>query len=82
MILFTTGLVINGEHFINGARNISREIKRGILEKMAELSLSNEWGFCDTVLCTIEHDEIIIKLLNSGIQVDIKTNENMEILNA
>ncbi len=72
----------NGYSKEYGARNISREIKRGILEKMAELSLSNEWGFCDTVLCTIEHDEIIIKLLNSGIQVDIKTNENMEILNA
>jgi ATP-dependent Clp protease ATP-binding subunit ClpC len=55
-----------------GARNISRKIKIVLLEKIAELSLTDEWGFCDAVVCEIENDEIIIKLLKAEVHLEGK----------
>ena len=55
-----------------------KSIKVELLEKIAQLSLTNEWEFCDTVLCEVENSEIIVKLLNSEIQVIGKDNENMD----
>ncbi len=71
-------IAVNGYSQEYGARNISREIKIGLLEQIAELSLTNEWEFCDTILCEAEGSEIIVKLLNSGIQVIGKGSENMD----
>jgi len=55
-----------------GARNISREIKIVLLEKIAELSLTDEWAFCDAVVCEVEEDEIIVKLLKAEVHLEDK----------
>ncbi len=61
-----------------GARHISREIKIGLLEKIAEQSLTDGWEFGNTVFCTVEKNEITVKILNSGIQIEGKGMENMD----
>jgi len=69
MILFTAGLVINGEHFINGARNISKNryiLAGGMAGDNAEFKqtyVSHQGNLisCGAVGVVIKSNELIVK---------------------
>jgi ATP-dependent Clp protease ATP-binding subunit ClpC len=68
-----------------GARNITREIKLRLLEKIAKISLSEDWEYFDLIYCDIEDDEVVVKLLKSESRLEDKTVEDikkMGVINA
>jgi len=68
-----------------GARNITREIKHGLLEKLAELSLTDDWDVYNTIACDVDDDEIIVRLLQSEVHLEKKAIEEikkMGVINA
>lgn len=51
-----------------GARNISRIVKNVILEKLARLSLREDWGKKKFINCTLSGGEVILKLSSKAIK--------------
>jgi ATP-dependent Clp protease ATP-binding subunit ClpC len=49
-----------------GARHISRALKSHILEKIAKISLEKEWEYARYVICSMDKDEVEIRLEPAG----------------
>ena len=55
-------IIKNGYSKEYGARNISRTIKSSILEKIASISLEKEWNRAKHVVCSLDENEVDVKL--------------------
>ncbi len=55
-----------------GARHISRNLRKHILEKMAQLSLEKEWDYARQVSCSMdkELDDVVVQLEPVEIEMD------------
>ncbi len=51
-----------------GARNISRTLKNKVLEKIARVSLDKEWDEARYVVCSLDRDEVDVRLEHGGVE--------------
>lgn len=49
-----------------GARHISRALKSNLLEKIAKMSLEKEWDYAKYVVCSMDKDEVEVRLEPGG----------------